>query len=257
MGGFARRAAYVEQFEKIFSRTPWILVDAGDFSADVALEAEARNRWVLDGMLRMNYSAINIGELEVLPETNRWNDLEGAKLPFVSANATLGSESGVEIPPYVIQEVETASGRGIRFGFLGLADPASDSLSIRFSDPVERASVLVEELRGKCDVVVVLAQLPLPVAKDLAREVSGIDILVGAAKDTHLAQPIFEGDTLISYPYPQGMALGELRLFFDAEPRATRFFYRLVPLSSKLPDHPDFIEFQQKAEAEILEAKSQ
>ena len=205
----------------------------------------------------MNYSAINIGELEVIPETDRWTELGNTKLPFVSANAILGSESGLEIPPYVVQEVETAEGRTIRFGFLGLTDPASDSLAIDFADPVEKARALVGKLRGKCDVVVVLAQLPLPAAKELARAVPGIDILVGAANDTHLAHPVFEGDTLISYPYPQGMTLGELRLFFDAESRAARFFYRLVPLSSRLLDHPDFIEFQQKAEAEIIQAKSQ
>ena len=223
----------------------------------MALEAEVRNRWVLEGMLRMNYSAINIGELEVIPETGRVRELGKSKLPFVSANAILGPESGLEVPPYVIQEVETASGRTIRFGFLGLTDPASDSLAIDFADPVDKARALVGELRGKCDVLVVLAQLPLPTAKDLARAVPGIDILVGAANDTHLSHPSFEGDTLICYPHPQGMALGELRLFFDAEARATRFFYRLVPLSSRLPDHPDFIEFQQKAEAEIIKAKSQ
>ena len=205
----------------------------------------------------MNYSAINIGELEVIPETGRFRELGHSRLPLVSANAILGSEAGAVIPPYVIQEVETASGRTIRFGFLGLTDPTSDSLAIDFSDPVEKARGLVGELRGKCDVVVVLAQLPLPTAKDLAKAVPGIDILVGAANDTHLSQPVFEGDTLISYPYPQGMALGELRLFFDTEGRATRFFYRLVPLSSRLPDHPDFIEFQQRAEEEIIQAKSQ
>lgn len=205
----------------------------------------------------MNYSAINIGELEVLPETDRWNALRHTKLPFVSANAIAGSESELEIPPYVIQEVETASGQTIRFGFLGLTDPASDSLAIEFADPVEKVQALVGELRKKCDLVAVLAQLPLPAAKDLARAVPGIDILIGAANDTHLSQPVFEGDTLISYPYPQGMTLGELRLFFDAEARVTRYFYRLVPLSSRLPDHPDFIEFQKKAEAEIIQAKSQ
>ena len=103
----------------------------------MALEAEVRNRWVLEGMLRMNYSAINIGELEVIPETDRLSELGKTKLPFVSANAILAPELGLEIPPYVIQEVETASGRTIRFGFLGLTDPASDSLAIDFADPVD------------------------------------------------------------------------------------------------------------------------
>ena len=204
----------------------------------------------------MNYSAINIGELEVIPETDSWSALGSSELPFVSANAILGANAGIEVPPYVIQEVETGTGQTVRFGFLGVTDPSTDSLAIDFADPIEKARSLVGELRGKCDVLVVLAQLPLPAAKELARAVTGIDILVGAANDTHLSQPHFEGDTLISYPYPQGMALGELRLFFDEQARPERFFYRLVPLSSRLADHPDYIEFQRKAEAEITEAKS-
>ena len=166
---------------------------------------------------------------EVIPETDRLSELGKSKLPFVSANAILGPESGLEVPPYVIQEVETASGRTIRLGFLGLTDPASDSLAIDFADPVDKARALVGKLRGKCDVLVVLAQLPLPAAKDLARAVPGIDILVGAANDTHLSHPSFEGDTLICYPYPQGMALGELRAFLRRRGAGNPFLLSLGP----------------------------
>jgi 2',3'-cyclic-nucleotide 2'-phosphodiesterase (5'-nucleotidase family) len=224
----------------------------------VALEAEVRNRWVLEGMLRMEYAAINIGELEVIKETDRWSELEKvAELPFISANAVVPAGSHPKFPPYVIREVEIFEGRSIRVGLLGLADPESGSLAIEFADPVEKARELVADLDGKCDVLVVLAQLPLPAAKELVKAVPAIDVLVGAANETHLPKPSLEGDTLICYPYPQGMGLGELRLFFDQDGRPARFFYRLVPLSSQLKDHPDFVEFQQKAEAEIEAAKSQ
>ena len=234
-----------------------MLVDAGDFSADVAPEAEARNQWVLEGLRRMDYAAINIGELEVIPETDRWSELASVSdLPFVSANAVIPPGSAVKTSPYVIRDVETAGGRHIRVGLLGLTVPASGSLDIAFADPVEKALQHVDELADQSDVLVVLGQMSLSTAQELARAVPQIDILIGAANDTHPAGAEMEGNTIIVYPYPQGMGLGDLRLFFNEEGRPARFFYRLVPLPSQLEDHPDWLEFQREAEGDINAAKS-
>ena len=97
--------------------------------------------------------------------------------------------------------------------------------------------------------------LPRP-PTELARAVPQIDILIGASNDTHPASVEMEGNTIIVYPYPQGMGLGDLRLFFNEEGRPARFFYRLVPLPSQLEDHPDWLEFQREAEGDINAAKS-
>lgn len=206
----------------------------------------------------MDYAAINIGELEVIPETDRWSQLDEAPaLPFVSANAVIPSGGRVAPRPYVIREVELAGPKGgsIRVGLLGLTQPPGEAVSIDFADPIERARQFVSELRSQCDVLVVLAQMPLPSAKDLANAVPGIDVVLGAANDTHLARPDLESGTLVCYPYPRGMGLGELRLFLDDSGTPSRYFHRVVPLSRRFPHHPEFIEFEEKAVAEINEAK--
>ncbi|HLE22527.1 MAG TPA: hypothetical protein VJB88_15565 [Vicinamibacteria bacterium] len=216
-----------------------------------------RNRWVLEGLRRMDYAAINIGELEVIEETDRWNELgRASNLPWVSANAGIPAGSDVQPSPYLIRELETAKGRRLRVGLLGLTAPTSDRLAIEFRDPSATAREYVAQLAGECDLLIVLAQMSLSDAQELAKLIPQIDVLIGAANDTHLAKPIMEGNTLIGYPYPQGMGLGDLRLFFDQNGRPARFFYRVVPLAAQLADHPDFVEFQREAEAEISEAKS-
>jgi 5'-nucleotidase / UDP-sugar diphosphatase len=258
LGGFARRAKYLEEFQKTFPHTVEMLVDAGDFSADVAIEAEARNRWMLEGMSRMNYAAINIGELETLRETDRWQQLEaGSPLPYVSANAVIPPGSRLKPTPYAIREIERADKTRLRVALMGLTVPSSNTLAIEFADPVEKARQYVTELTGRYDVLVVLAQMPLPEAHRLAQAVPDIDILIGAEEDTDLMEPEMEGHTLICYPYPHGMGLGDLRLFFDADGHPARFFYRVVPLAAGLGDHPDWVEFQRQAETEITQAKSQ
>jgi len=205
----------------------------------------------------MDYAAINIGELEVIEETDRWNELASAfDLPWVSANAGIPAGSDVRPSPYVIRELETAKGRRLRVGLLGLAAPTSDQLAIEFTDPSAAARRYAARLADECDLLIVLAQMSLSNAQELARLIPEIDVLIGAANDTHLAQPVIEGNTLIGYPYPQGMGLGDLRLFFDQNGRPARFFYRVVPLAAQLEDHPDFVEFQREAEAEISDAKS-
>ena len=246
----------MDAFRKTFPRTPEILVDAGDSSADVAPEAKARNRWVLEGLRRMGYAAVNVGELEVIPETDRWRELASSEVSLVSANALIPPNAPVEASPYVMREIETTRGRVIRVGLLGLSAPSSDSLTLEFADPIESARRYAAELAGRVDVLVALAQMPPTASQELARAVPEIDVVIGAANDVHINEPIFEGDALILYPIPQGMALGDLRLFFGEDGRPTRFFYRLVPLPSQLEDHPDWVEFQREAEAEINAAKS-
>lgn len=65
----------------------------------------------------------------------------------------------------------------------------------------------------------------------------------------------FRFGTLIVYPGEQGMFLGELRLFFGGERRATRYFHRLVPLAAAVEEDRSLVEFQRRAEAEITAAK--
>ena len=204
----------------------------------------------------MGYAAINIGELEVIEETDRWNDLAGSDLPLVSTNAVVPKGSLVEAPPYVIREIESARGRVVRVGLLGLAAPAPGSTAIEFADPIESARRYAAELAGRVDVLVALAQMAEAGSRELVKKVPEIDIVIGAANDAHLTEPLFEGESMILYPISQGMSLGDLRLFFGDDGRPTRFFYRLVPLPSQLEDHPDWVEFQREAEAEINAAKS-
>ena len=204
----------------------------------------------------MGYAAINIGELEAIEETDRWSDLAGSDLPWVSANAVIPSSAPVEVSPYVIREIESARGRAVRVGVLGIASPAPGSLAIEFADPIERARSYAAELAGQVDVLVALAQMTVADSRELVKAVPAIDIVIGAANDTHVTEPIFEGEAMILYPIPQGMTLGDLRLFFGDDGRPARFFYRLVPLPSQLEDHPDWVEFQREAEAEINAAKS-
>jgi 2',3'-cyclic-nucleotide 2'-phosphodiesterase (5'-nucleotidase family) len=204
----------------------------------------------------MGYAAINIGELEAIEETDRWSDLAGSDLPLVSANAIVPPSTPVQAPPYVIREIESSRGRVIRVGLLGLAAPAPGSLAIEFADPIERARSYAAELAGRVDVLVALAQMTEAGSRELVKAVPQIDIVIGAANDAHVAEPLFEGDSMILYPIPQGMSLGDLRLFFGDDGRPERFFYRLVPLPSQLEDHPDWVEFQRQAEAEINAAKS-
>jgi 5'-nucleotidase len=222
----------------------------------VAAEAEARNRWVLKGMLRMGYAAINLGTLEVIRETERFKDLlSHPELPLLSANATRGGES-IGRPPYIVRELPAREpGRPRRVGFLGLTQNPDPSLAVSFSDPVAAAAQLVPELREKVDLLVALGSMRLAEAKALIERVPGIDVLVGAAGERLLAQPQLEGQTLVVYAGEQGMFLGELRLFLSPEGRADRYFHRLVPLSAAIEDDVSLADFQKEAEAEIVAAQ--
>lgn len=150
--------------------------------------------------------------------------LERSPATYVSANVRdgdgdrFGAEAGVV--PHAVREID-----GSRVGFVGVTDPATDSLNpmaapLSFADPIDAVEAELEAMRSAADPpdhLVVLSHLGGG-DDELARAVD-VDAILGG----HVHSPRNESvdGTLLVRPGVNGAAVAEVELFADRRPTAT------------------------------------
>jgi len=207
---------------------------------------------MVEGLSKIGYDALNLGRADLLlpPELLR-KLAANAAFPLLSANI-VDAAGKAPFKGWIVKE----AGR-LRVGIFGLsgnqplgpADLPGRDLTVQ--DPVAAARAAVTALRHSADLVIALSQLGLEGDVRLAREVPGIDIILGGFTRQVTPQPRIEGTTLILQSGAKGMQLGRLGL--QIRPGLGRawtarvaarggearvYDWTVVPLNTALPDHP-------------------
>src|SRR5262249_27707555 len=130
-----------------------------------------------------------------------------AKFPLVSANIVWQDTGEPVVDPFVVLKLALRKGakaRDTRIGFIGLTtnNPAflkNDAAGRRIVtvDPVTAATRYVPQMRAKADVVVVLSGLDQDGARNLARKVKDIDLILGASGAVQTRADDFPEDSII------------------------------------------------------------
>lgn len=133
--------------------------------------------------------------------------LQGATFPVLGANIDANNEALLKdkIQPYVIKDVD-----GERVAILGLDTPDTAEISkpgntVTFTDPVAKAKALVTEMEGQgINKIILLSHLGYDKDVELAKAVSGIDVIVGGHTHTLLGESTaFEAIGMFANdPYP-------------------------------------------------------
>jgi len=216
----------------------------------------------------MGCAAVNLGEREILFGYERLQqEMKRAAFPFISGNMVYQDSGEPFLAPSVIRTVEALRSDGkrrkIRVGILGLArmnpglsQQTPDGRRIVTADPVSAAREAVPALRKKSDLVVVLAALEPEQARTLAREVPGIDLVMGSFGAIQLANVEVPGQnpatpTRMLYAGNQGKKLGEVRVFLGEDGKPATMETRLVNLGKIVPDDPAIAELMERNRAAI------
>ena len=141
-------------------------------------------------------------------------------LPLVSANVYDKETGDYLVRPYVVVERG-----GVRIGITGVTVPDQKIATekgisvenVRLDDPAESLGRTLPELRGKCDFIVVLAQMSLGLCKELPERVEGMDFLVVGAHSGYSAKPYEIGGTVFMQPGARGQYISDYRLHFNGE----------------------------------------
>lgn len=240
IGGWARIAAVIRQVKQKRAN-PVLVVDAGDFLMGSLFHMLAREQaYELRLLHMMGYDAVTLGNHEfdlkpgglasILTRAHQ----SGQIPPLVFSNAVFSRQSREDdrleemfareiVKPYLVVEKE-----GLKIGIFGIigkdaAEVAPFADPVTFEDPVAASKRMVGILREteKVDMVVCLSHSGLAEEKKrsedeiLAREVSGIDIIISGHTHTKTAGALRVNNTIIVQSWEYGKQLGVLDVAFD------------------------------------------
>ena len=265
-GGWARLGGAIARRRRArAAEGPVLTLDAGDFSMGTAFGAACRE---LGGELRllarMGFDATTFGnhEWDLGPDglAKAIGVAAGAgKIPAIlAANTDLGaSDPRLEglrrlAKQGLVRAHAVVARGGLRFGLVGLlgAEASHYTGGTKFKDALETARAEVAFLREheKVDVVICLSHGGVVKGKDgrfsdgddvrLAREVPGIDVVIGGHSHTELTEPILvDGRIPVVQTGKEGANLGELVLALEGG-KVTVVSYGLHPMDDSVEgDH--------------------
>jgi 2',3'-cyclic-nucleotide 2'-phosphodiesterase (5'-nucleotidase family) len=215
-------------------------------------------------MERLGYAAANVGERDLSLGYDEFRRrTQGATFPFVSANIVRRDTREPVFDPYVILEVETeGSAEPVRVGVLGVvrfnpvflrSGPEGSNLVIL--PPLEAVKRYFEEVRERSDVVVLLAAIHQDDAHIIAKEVRGIDMILGSYGSIYSTREETEGETLLCYAGNQGRRVGESRVFVGDDREVERITSFMHVLSARYPSDPEMQEYVTAVGRKIAEHK--
>ena len=211
---------------------PVLLFDAGDFLGSgpfawLALNGSAAELTI---MQEMGYDAVTIGnhEYDYGPETLAQYLLQAGypeahqKTLVLASNTEASSAHQLTAHGLYRSTGMFELENGLNVGVLGLIGKDAIQVTggtgdVQFLDQHETARQMVGELNERgADVIVALSHSGVDEDRELARKVTGIDIIVGGHCHTALFEPIVEGASIIVQAGSLGMYLGQLELAYDS-----------------------------------------
>ena len=182
------------------------------------------------GMNLIGYDAMTVGNhefdnpLPVLLKQEKWADF-----PFLSANIFYKDTGKPVFKPWIMKDL-----KGVKVAVLGLTteDTESQTLKenikdIRFDDAIDTGEVWVPKLirDDKADIVIALTHMGhYPNAKHghnapgdvtLAKEVDGVDIIVGGHSQSKLLRPDIKNSTYVLQAWEWGKYVGRADFIYQ------------------------------------------
>ena len=237
VGGAARRTT-------VFKSVPNALIlDAGDYAQGTLYFKLLKENLNLKVMESQGYDAITLGNHEFdkgLAYLMR--SAVFSKVPLLLSNVKFqDKELNKIINKYVIEEVN-----GVKIGIIGVIDSSLKATSstnpdlYEVYDEIKTLKKIVRKVDRKTDLVIVLSHCGADKDRIIAREVNGIDLIIGGHTHTTLRKPIqinkSNGErVLISQNGEFGRLVGKWDIVVEND-RIKRYKFRHIPITSKIPE---------------------
>lgn len=268
-----KRATVIKELRAAYRAEgkPSLLLDAGDVFSGTLYFNKFLGQADLELMNYMKYDMMTFGNHEFdLGDTDNnialKNFVTKAKFPFITANVdfsknksfnglqkktiTAGPERG-KIYQGIIKEY-----KGQKIGFFGLTTEETKDIAspgtVAFANYIASAKAAVKKLEDRgVNKIVALTHIgfddneAIDNDKLLARNVDGIDVIVGGHSHTKLEKPVVVDETvvpgkteptIIAQAYQYGDFLGNLDLTFDYKGKLTEYNGSLIDVSTAKED---------------------
>lgn len=265
VGGFAHLKTLVDQIRA--QRPNALLLDGGDTwqGSWTALQTKAQD--MVDAQLALGVNIM----------TPHWEMTYGAdrvkeivekqfvgKIDFVAQNILDNEFEEAVFPPYVIREINGTPVAiiGQAFPYTPIANPRHLVANWSFGVRDDRMQQMADEARGKgAKVVIVLSHNGMDVDLKMARQVTGIDAIMGGHTHDAIYQPVVvenkSGKTLVTNAGSNGKFLGVLDLEVKGG-KVSDYRYKLLPVFSNLLEpNKDMLALIEKSRAPFKEQLSE
>lgn len=242
VGGMAQKATLFKAWRKA-AGGDFTALDAGDWSEFGA--RFSNNVTMAIAMKHLGYAAANVGDSEAAFGQPLLAAAKQRGLPLISANL-LDAQTGQRVLPG--EMIVTV--KGVRIGAIGVIGPEASATGFglpphyRLAEVQQTLRDLVPRLRPRCDILVVLAHVPLDEVKRLAAEIPGIDIAVGGSVHPDKSGPgELVGPTLVVQPHRYAVVLVTMAPAAGRY-RAAKWISKVVPRAA--PEDPQIAALIQK-----------
>ncbi|OWU79496.1 bifunctional UDP-sugar hydrolase/5'-nucleotidase [Phaeobacter sp. 22II1-1F12B] len=204
-----------------------LLVDGGDQFQGTLFYTYYKGKLAAEMMNLMGYDAMTVGnhEFDDGPEVLR-GFMDALEFPILMSNADV---SGEPLLADVLKKSTVIEKNGERIGLIGLTPQDTDELAspgpnIIFTAPADAVQAEVDKMTEMgVNKIIVLSHSGYGVDLQLAKNTTGVDVIVGGHSNTLLGDmeraegpyPTMVGDTAIVSAYAYGKFLGELNVTFD------------------------------------------
>jgi 5'-nucleotidase/UDP-sugar diphosphatase len=221
VGGAAQLATMIHD-ERTRNPDGTILLSGGDMFQGTPVSNVFRGKPVIEIMNYVTFDAMVIGNHEFDWKQDVLSTIiQSADFPFLSANIV--DAKGHYIPavhPYVILER-----KGLKIAVIGITTVETVTTTkpdnvkgLTFLDPEIVLPPLVKEVRDYgADMVIVLSHCGLDADRKLAKNVDGVDVIVGGHSHTAVTDPVVVDTTIIVQAGCFGLYLGVLELKIQRE----------------------------------------
>ncbi|MFH1096515.1 MAG: redoxin domain-containing protein [Candidatus Desantisbacteria bacterium] len=236
-GGLVRRVTLINEIRQ--ENPTVLLLDSGDMFPPRPEPLLAR--YMLLAMEKIGYDLIAIGDQELILGTEYIRkEIEKNKLPFYSANLTICQDGMCSYlaPSYLIKEVGSFTVGIISIISSGVFTffPKDIIKELKVSDPVKQVQGFVDTFRKQVNVLIVVSHSGYEEDLRLAKQVKGIDVIIGGHSQTLVKNASVLPDTLIVQAGEKGQYLGKLDIRFDENKKITSHQYQLLPLTKDISD---------------------
>ncbi len=196
-----------------------LLLDAGDTFSDDQLGNLTKGEAVIQLMRSLDYDFMALGNHDFDYGKERTAELqEIAGFPFGAANIT-DSITGKPFldPPYIIKKVGSSRIAVLAIGYHNthLTGNRENMKGLRFTPGHEAIKEYIPTLQDQSDILVVLSHAGTAIDKLIAREVDGIDLIIGGHSHDLISPPQKINETFIVQALSDGAILGETQLIID------------------------------------------
>ena len=196
-----------------------LVVDCGDHLDRMRIETEGSDGEAnLRIMNATGYEAAVLGNNEGLTfskESLQWLYGTVAEFPLIGSNM-LDLDSGT-MPSWIVPYHVVHKGN-LRIGIIGVTINYTDfyrQLGWEVQDPLKAVAERVLQLRDKVDVLIVLSHLGLTTDQAMAKQIGGIDLILGGHTHHLLEQPLEIEGTLVCGAGKFGQHVGKIEFTYN------------------------------------------